>query len=194
MLEVWKPVPDFPRYEASNLGRIRSFQGRHGPYKEPLVLRDAQSGRGYRAVVLWNEHGKKQMYVHQLVLSAFRGPAPSGHEGAHLDGVRSNNRLDNLAWTTRSENHGHKIIHGTTNRGERSGTSKLTTAEVRAMRSEYRFGEHGRGTHSLAEKYGVSQSEAYDIVNWRRWAHLDAPEVSSIAGLSARETLLLGAI
>lgn len=173
-METWKTVPGFPRYEASNLGRVRSLQGRHGPYREPLILRDARSGQGgYRAVVLWNDDGKKQLYVHQIVLMTFVGPAPEGHEGAHLDGDQANNSLGNLQWVTRAVNHSHKIIHGRTLRGERGSTARLSSTQVRRMREEYKFGVRGCGTHALAERYGISQKHAYDIVNNRRWTYLD---------------------
>jgi hypothetical protein len=51
-------------------------------------------------------------------------------EACHGDGDSANNRLGNLRWDTPTNNHADKILHGTTNRGERSGTAKLTDAAV----------------------------------------------------------------
>ena len=172
--EIWKPIPDFPRYEASSFGRVRSLHGRQGPRDTPLVMRDARSGSGYRAVVLWNESGKKQLYVHQIVLLAFSGRPGEGQEGAHLDGTRTNNRLENLRWVSREENHAHKIVHGTTLRGEQGSNVRLKSAEVLAMRALYRPGVRGYGTHALAARFGVSQGHAHNIVTGQRWAHLSA--------------------
>jgi hypothetical protein len=50
----------------------------------------------------------------------------------HLDGNRSNNRLDNLAWGTPLENGADKARHGTA-KGERNGRAKLTAAKVRRI-------------------------------------------------------------
>lgn len=43
-------------------------------------------------------------YVHILVLTAFVGPAPQGHECLHKGDVKDDNRLERLRWGTRSEN------------------------------------------------------------------------------------------
>lgn len=193
MTEVWKPVPGFPRYEASDQGRVRSLFGRYGPYAGPRILRDARSGQGgYRAVVLYGESGKKQLYLHQIVLLTFDGPAPPGHEGAHLDGDQTNNALENLEWVTRKVNHSHKVAHGTARRGERGTNARLREVEVQQLRDEYRFGVRGYGTQVLAEKYGISQRHAYDIVNNKRWAY--SSDVSRYPGLSATAILYCGAI
>lgn len=55
----------------------------------------------------------KTRFVHHLVLEAFVGPMPEGHEGCHRDGDRTNNHLGNLYWGTRAENVRDAIEHGT---------------------------------------------------------------------------------
>lgn len=54
--------------------------------------------------------------VHVLVALAFHGPRPEGMEVRHLDGTRTNNRPENLAWGTHSENMQDKVAHGTATR------------------------------------------------------------------------------
>lgn len=55
-----------------------------------------------------------------MVLRAFVGEPPAGHECRHLDGDRQNNALDNLAWGTRAENVADTIRHGRhSNRADR---------------------------------------------------------------------------
>lgn len=63
------------------------------------------SNGDYLTVSLYNSHGKKVKYlVHHLVLFAFAGPRPDGMIGRHLNDVRHDNRLANLAWGTYKEN------------------------------------------------------------------------------------------
>lgn len=46
--------------------------------------------------------------VHVLVLEAFVGPRPDGHEPDHINFDRHDNRVENLRWVTVSENQSHK--------------------------------------------------------------------------------------
>jgi hypothetical protein len=67
-------------------------------------------GKKYLAVALT---GGVQRKVHLLVLEAFIGPRPEGHQGAHENGNKLDNRLDNLRWKTPGENNRDKRRHGT---------------------------------------------------------------------------------
>ena len=68
-------------------------------------------------------------------MEAFVGPCPPGMEVRHFpDRDPTNNRLDNLQYGTRQENMEDRTIHGTDNRGERSGRAKLTEEKVRQIR------------------------------------------------------------
>jgi hypothetical protein len=99
--EVWKDVVGFEgAYEVSDMGRVRHKGGRIVPGHEI---------DGYRGVSLnfTNSRGhrdSKRRAVHLLMLEAFVGPRPAGMCSRHLNDVRSDNRLDNLAWGTHKEN------------------------------------------------------------------------------------------
>lgn len=105
--EEWRPVPGFPGYEVSNLGRVLSRK-----YKRPRVMASAPNSSGYRHVTLFREGRGKTFKVHGLVAAVFIGPRPDGHEVRHLDGDRLNNRLENLAYGTHSENMFDRVAHG----------------------------------------------------------------------------------
>ena len=119
--EIWRPVVGFESaYEVSDLGRVRSLDrswkqlSRHGKeythHKKGRVLRPGPSNYGHLSVVLGR--GNTRM-VHTLVLEAFRGPRPSPkHDSRHINGDPTDNRLDNLAWGTRSENIRDAVAHG----------------------------------------------------------------------------------
>jgi hypothetical protein len=106
--EEWRQVFDSPKYEVSNLGRVRGPRGVMKPY-------DVNRREPYQYVRL---HGRNRR-VHHLVLEAFIGPRPEGMETRHIDRNPRNNVLSNLRWGTKLENAADKHRHGTMLRGER---------------------------------------------------------------------------
>lgn len=123
-MERWLPVPGFePYYEVSDQGRVRSYRprgaaargGSASPVAEPrLLIPQVQRQTGYPYVLLQREKVGHNRLVHRLVLEAFVGPPPAKDmQACHNDGTRTNNRLENLRWDTRSGNMKDKILHGT---------------------------------------------------------------------------------
>lgn len=101
--EEWRPIPGWPGYEASSLGRIRS------PRK---VLAQHITRNGYLITIMSNKKSKT-VSVHKHVLLAFVGDPPEGTECRHLNGIRTDNRIENLTWGTHSENSVDQVKHRT---------------------------------------------------------------------------------
>lgn len=182
-LEQWRAIPGHYGYEVSDLGRVRSYRA-HGGNRSGERLLDTprikavhrHRGTGYLSVVLQGEPGRSHRRpVHALVAAAFLGPRPEGFQVAHADGDKMNARLDNLRYATPVENAQDKHRHGTTCRGETGGNSKLSEAQVREIRRRYQTGEF---QISIAESYGISQSQVSNIVRAASWSHLDAETAS----------------
>jgi hypothetical protein len=168
--------PGFHGYAVSSSGEAwtcrtpgGSGRNRGGIGKEWRKLAPLKVSDGYLGLGLYSGSGRaKRARVHRLVLEAFVGPCPEGMECRHLDGDPSNNRLDNLAWGTQSQQHEDRALHGTSNRGHhRSGVAKLTIEEVAEIRSLV-------GTvpnKDLAIRYGVSRPTISNIRHRRKWSH-----------------------
>jgi hypothetical protein len=110
--EIWKDIPGFEgRYQASSEGRVRSVDRavrivtRWGVETtrnaRGKVLRPAASASGHLMVMLGRRGNRS---VHVLVMLAFEGPPPPGHEVLHLNHQPDDNRRVNLRYGTRSEN------------------------------------------------------------------------------------------
>lgn len=117
--EEWRPVFGFEGvYEVSDLGRVRSVDrvvtfpdGRRR--RAPGRVLKPWIANGYPKVGLKHQGQSKKLYVHDIVLTAFIGRRPDGAACCHGDGVRTNNRLENLRWGTFSENNYDLVAHGT---------------------------------------------------------------------------------
>lgn len=108
--ERWLPVPGFETiYTVSDRGRVRGIV-RRGSRGQVLKLKVGP--RGYPFVILCNRPTVKSVEVHRLVAAAFIGPRPAGHVVRHLNGDPFDNRPENLAYGTPSENMFDVVRHG----------------------------------------------------------------------------------
>jgi hypothetical protein len=108
--------------------------------------------------------------VHHLVLEAFVGQAPSGHECDHIDFDPKNNRVENLRWVTHTENIRHTACAGRGYRGQLNGRSKLSESDVIAMRIIF---ESVPDFDYIAELYELNRSTVWRIVTRRAWKHVE---------------------
>jgi len=164
--EIWKPVPLFEEYEVSNLGNVRRRREFHTRQMNPSLTTG-----GYKQVILCQEANKKPFTVHRLVLVAFIGPRPRGHDINHKNGNKTDNRLENLEYATKSENmrHAYQVLKRERARGEDHGNSKLTAEKVLEIR---RLAEDGLDQTEIAARFGITRSNVSAVVCRKSWAHL----------------------
>lgn len=176
--EEWRDIPDWEGlYQASSLGRIRSLPkevpaaGGATRIRPSRILRPVVNKRtGRRQVTLMHGSCVRRRYaqVHRLVAEAFLGHPPSNkHQCAHIDGDKNNNIVSNLRWATPVENNADKLRHGTHQWGERIGTSKLTSAQVRLMRSV----KDQFSSKEIGAIFGIAPSHAWKILRGDIWTY-----------------------
>lgn len=166
-MEIWKDIPGKEgRYQASNLGHIRSLprveHRRHGHggtaewrYKGKM-LSIRPKGCGHLNVTI---DGRTYL-VHRLVLTTFVGPPGPGQECLHIDGNPVNNCVENLRWGTRFENKADERRHAEMYR-RRIGVSWLSTETIRAIKRDLNTKQYTQG--ELAVKYGVHKNTINNI-------------------------------
>jgi ribosome-binding protein aMBF1 (putative translation factor) len=91
-----------------------------------------------------------------------------------MNGVRHDNRLDNLAWEAPRANFRRQTPHGRREKSYRRGdahhNAKLTDDDVRAIRRDYAAG--GISQYQLADRHGVSQGAISHVLRGRNWTSL----------------------
>ena len=113
MEEIWKDIPSYDGYQASNLGRIRThnkitYTKMHGErHWEDRILKYKQKNNpiiGYR-VSLWKDGKSKDFLVARLVATTFlENLIDTNMTVNHKDGNRLNNNVENLEWLSRADN------------------------------------------------------------------------------------------
>lgn len=168
MEEIWKIVPSFEEYEASNLGNIRRRQTRYGKACK-RSLRPSLATNGYLTVSLSAFPIRKCRTVHSIIAETFIGPRPCGLDVCHNNSDRLDNRAENLRYATRKSNMHDSVIAGTMHRGERTGISRFTAEQIMDIRFMKANGERAC---DIARKYNMHPIHLYQIINGATWKHL----------------------
>ena len=168
--ERWLPVVGYEGwYDVSDYGRVQRVKAGAGTWLGRMINGSLDS-HGYLHLTLYNDGVKHQHRIHRIVTEAFLGECPDGKEVNHLDGDKTNNRIDNLEYVTRLENVHHAHMIGIGPRGERHGSSKLTEDDVREIRRLI-----GQRSHrSIAKLFNVSNSQISNIRTGKTWSWLQS--------------------
>lgn len=173
--EKWRWVPDWDWYLVSDYGRLISLHG-----SKPKLTCGCHC-HGYIHVTLtqYTDHGKvvKIKKLHQLVLSAFVGPCPTGMEVNHKNGIRDDNRLENLEYCTSSENTLHAVKLGTWPIGERRWNSKYSRSQADLV---LELKDEGLRPAEIARRTLLPMSFVCHVWSGRLWKSHDRGGVSRL--------------
>ncbi len=176
MEEIWKDIEGYEGiYRISNKGRVfalpKNRTGRGGsdrPYKGKTLKRSL-SQFGYMRVALTRNRELRTFQVHRLVTMGFIHNPENKPEVNHINGIKDDNRVENLEWVTRSENHIHAHKNGLKipKCGEDHCMAKLNEFQVRVIRKCPDF----KNTE-LAKIFNVDTSHIGNIKKRKTWKHV----------------------
>lgn len=156
-----KEIPGYPDYQVTEDGRVWSK-------RKQGFLTPRKTNHGYLSVALYANGLRNDIGIHRLVMWAYVGPQPEQIEVRHKNGVRNDNRLNNLGYGTRSDNAKDRVAHGNNHqtKGERNGRSKLTQEQVDEIKVRLAHGEMPR---LIAPDYNVKKLTIERIRNQSTW-------------------------
>jgi hypothetical protein len=160
--EIWVPLPSQPDvYQISNLGRVRRSAPAAGT-RPGRILKPFLDRKGYVRVTICVARKTKILGVHRELARAFLGDAGPEMLVRHLNDVKADNRLANLAWGTAEDNYADAVRNGVVAPPipPPHGLSKLARA--------------GMSDPAIARRFGVSSTT---VAMWRKKRGIPSREV-----------------
>jgi hypothetical protein len=177
--EVWKDIEGYEGlYQVSSLGNVKSLGRRKsvaekgGYYNLGDINLRLGNRRGYKSVTLCKDGIPKPFAVHRLVAFAFLENKENKKTVNHINGIKSDNRVDNLEWVSQSEQQIHAIKIGLRYKaiGEQSNFSKFKSEDIIKIREMYSTGLFS--CEELSKKFNTSKNNINSIIHSYTWKHL----------------------
>lgn len=170
-MEVWKKIEGFENYEISNLGRLKvNLKFRKYRSYQSKILNPSKDKDGYLRTAITKDGKKYMKKIHRLVALTFLQNKENKPCVNHKNGIKTDNRIENLEWCTVKENNIHEIKLGLSGQlpGEKHHMSKLKEKEVLEIINN----KDSLYQWQLALAYDISQTQVSRIINKKRWNHV----------------------
>ena len=136
-------------YEITKDGKV--FNKKRNKELKPQLQQN-----GYIGINLVENGKRSKFLLHRLIAEKYISNPENKPCINHINGIKSDNRIENLEWVTYKENCDHRNnILGNHVRGEKSGTSKLKNSDAIEIREKYKT---GKTLKELAGEYNVSMT------------------------------------
>jgi hypothetical protein len=159
-MENWKPLKN-TNYLVSDKGRVYSK-------RSSKVLTPQVNQYGYHQLTLYIDGAKINKRVHRLVAEVFLGES-NGLQVNHINGIKTDNSIENLEYVTSKQNHEHAISTGLMPLGSLRPGAKLTEDDVVLIK---KLMLNDLDDQEISELTGTVTATISKIRHGKRWTHV----------------------
>lgn len=172
-MENWKDIKGYEgNYQVSNIGRIKSMErlSSSGRRLSSKIMKVKKTIEGYNVINLYFNRKMNTVRVHRLVAKAFLPNLDNKTDVNHINGVKDDNRIENLEWATRSENIKHAFKTGLScKKGVKNSQSKLKEEDIYLI---FKLRKEGFLQREIAKRFKVTEVAISAILTRKNWRHV----------------------
>lgn len=174
-IEIWKDIEGFEgKYQVSNKGNVKTLarivvnKGKHTYHRlrKEKILKNQKTTTGYWQVSLHKNVDKWKFHrIHRLVALHFIPNSENKPQVNHINGIKTDNRVENLEWVTNRENTMDAIRRGINFTHNNKITFK-DAEKIRELRKNKKL-----TFKELGEIYKINKATISHIINNRTWKY-----------------------
>ena len=138
-------------------------------FRDGKELKQKITNAGYKQFTMYHNGLKKYLTIHRIVAELYIANPENKSQVNHINGIKTDNRVDNLEWNTHKENIEHSLKNNLQKRGSDLYNAKLKEKDVEYIRKYYKPRDKTFSGVALSKKFKVSPQLISHIIKYKAW-------------------------
>lgn len=136
--------------------------------KTGRFLKNQNNGNGYEKITLTIDGIQCQKLIHRLVAELYIPKIKFKNQVNHINGIKSDNRVENLEWCNNAENQIHAHLNGLKGNGNLLWNGKFSKEDIEKIKN---LKKDGILQYKIAEIMNTTKGTVSEIINGKRYKY-----------------------